>query len=188
MVGQPVAAVREAVGAVHRQVFRRAVQAHAVVEVGAPVLPGRDDVAGDEAVGRQITGAELVVVDHVLVLAPHLLGLDQAADGRRGRREPDRARHHVADDPRAHVRALVAEVLVAVAGLLGAPAADGGAPLGQHDVLVPVLHVQGELRILLARLRFIGAGGVEGQVVPDVAAVDDHRQIHVGPVVLGRGR
>ncbi len=80
VVRQPVAAVRVAVGAVDRQVVRRAVRADPVVEIVVPVLPRHHEVAGDETVGREVAGAELVVIDDPHPLAVDQLPLDQRPD------------------------------------------------------------------------------------------------------------
>ena len=185
MVRQPVTAVREAVGAVDRQVVRRAVRAHAVVEVVAAVLAGDHEVTRDQTVRRQIARAELVVVHHAHPLAVDGLALGQRPDRRRRGRDPHRPRDDVADHARADVRLLVAEVFVAVRRLLRSPAADGRPPARQRRQLAADLRVQRQRRVLLARLRLVVALLVERQVVPDVAAIDDDREVHVVGVVVG---
>ena len=162
MVGQAVATVRVALGAVDRQVVRRAVGSDAVVPVGAAILARLDEVASDQAVGGQEARTQLVVVHHALPGAVHVFHLEQRTDGRGLRRDPHGARDDVADDPWPNVRTLVAEVLVAVGGLLGPPASDGGAPAGKQDALVVVLYVQVKTWVALAWLRVAHALVVPG--------------------------
>ena len=162
--------------------------ADAVVPIRLAGLARDHQIAGDEAIGREESRAQLIVVDHPLPEAVDRLGLDQGANGRGLGRDPHRASHHVADHTWPHVRAFVAIVFVAVRGLLGAPAADGGAPARERDALFLVLHVDVEAGVTLARLWVARARRIPGQVVPDLAAIDHDGQIHVGPVVLGQGR
>src|SRR5262249_53532454 len=137
---QAVAAVRIGVGVADRQDLRRAVHAHAVVPVGPAVLAGHDVVGGDQPVGREVTGTDLVVVHHLLRYAVHALPFDQRANRRRGGRDPHRPGDDVAPHARAHVGAFVAVVFVAVRRQVRAPAADGGAPLDERDPPAAILH------------------------------------------------
>src|SRR5262249_41119003 len=108
----------------------------------------------------------------------------QATNRRRLGRDPDRSRHDLPNHARADVGALVTKVLVTVRRLLGAPAADRGAPARERDALALVGREQGEVWITLAREGAEMALRVERQVVPNVAAIDDDREIHVRRVVL----
>jgi hypothetical protein len=90
-------------------------------------------------------------------------------------------------DALADVGVLVLVHLLAVVHL-HAPGADGGRPAQERDLLPLVVGVEGEPRLALARLGEAAAALVEGEVVPDVAAIDDDLEVHVFAVVLGELR
>src|SRR6185436_5232942 len=96
-------------------------------------------------------------------------------------------RRDLAQHARPDVRALVTVVLVAVAGLLRAPAADGGAPAHERHLLALVIGVQGQAGETLPRRIAPLVLVVEPRIVPDVPAIDDDRELHVRRVVLGPG-
>ncbi len=184
VVHQAVAAVREALG--DRRVINRAVRAHLVVEAAALGI----DVDGHhQAVGRLEPGAHDVGVHHrdrTDVAVQHLAG--EEILGRRGLgRDPDRAGDDVPPQARADVGVLVLHVQAAVGLHLAAPRSDGGAPPAQRDALAVPGHEQRQVGEVLTALDDRLAAAVVGKVVPDITAVDLHRQVHLAGVV-GRQR
>ena len=161
-------------------------RADPIVRVRLAIDPRCHKVAHHQPVRRPEAGPDLVVVRDGLIAAVYALLFDQRANRRRLRRNPHRSRADVADNTRPHVRALVAIVLIPVRSLLGAPAADRSSPAHQRDLLPVIVQVKREAWVGLARLRDRLAVVVVGQLVPDIAAIHDHRQLHGGLVVLGQ--
>src|SRR6185503_2217115 len=94
-------------------------------------------------------------------------------------RDPDRAGDDVLPHPRADVRVLVLHVDAAVGVHLAAPRADGGAPPAQRDLLAVPVREQHQVRVVIAPLLDQAPAAVVGEVVPDVAAIDLHAQVHL---------
>src|SRR5690606_39599504 len=65
---------------------------------------------------------------------------------------------------------------------------DGRAPARERNLLATVVEQQRERRVAAPRLCMPLALLVEGRVVPDVAPIDDDRELHVIAVVLGARR
>ncbi len=169
-----------------RHVVDRTVGADLVVEdrgdVALVVCDLTDMVGRHQAVGGGVARAHLVVVHRELDPTVEPAPLEQVPRRGRGRRDPGRPGDDVSPHPGADVRVLVLELLDPLVHL-GPPRADRRRPVDQGDPLLQVVGVDRQLGPAFARLTEPAAVLRVGEVVPDVAAVDHHLEVHVVAVV-----